>query len=273
MWLGGMAARVTMDDAVPGSGGDERFSVFSARQAPDDSWFAPILEKAMAKMMGSYQNLEGGNEPEAYWAFTGYPSESINHSSISEDSLWSLLNQWESKEYPTSAANQSPNFGLVAGHAYTVLGPRTYNGEKLIELRNPWGSEMYNGPWSDKESPSKWTADAKEKLSHTTANDGTFFMRFSDYKNTFYRTDANLYDETWKSNKLSTSWDRNSSTLRNKVYTIVNPTAQRVVIGMSAPNPRMFKRYTCIADERPERFLFYLTKEGSSSWLRDDRNK
>ena len=41
------------------------------------------------------------------------------------------------------------------GHAYTVLeakeltqGPK--KGTKLIKVRNPWGKEKYNGPWSDK---------------------------------------------------------------------------------------------------------------------------
>ena len=39
---------------------------------------------------------------------------------------------------------------LVGGHAYTVLG--VMDGDsvlpKLIKLRNPWGEQQYNGPWS-----------------------------------------------------------------------------------------------------------------------------
>ena len=30
--------------------------------------------------------------------------------------------------------------GIVVGHAYSILDVATYKGEKLIQLRNPWGS-------------------------------------------------------------------------------------------------------------------------------------
>ena len=53
------------------------------------------------------------------------------------------------------------------GHAYTVLeakqltkGPK--RGTKLIKVRNPWGSETYNGPWSDKSN--LWDAQSKEEV-------------------------------------------------------------------------------------------------------------
>ena len=72
-------------------------------------------------------------------------------------------------------------YGLSPSHAYTTVGVTTYNGEKLVLLRNPWGTEKYNGPWSDKDS-AKWTADAKAALKHTHKNDGLFYMPFDIYK-------------------------------------------------------------------------------------------
>lgn len=51
-------------------------------------------------------------------------------------------------------------FGLVSGHLYTLLGAvELSNGVRLLKLRNPWGSEMYNGPYSDCDD--SWTPELK----------------------------------------------------------------------------------------------------------------
>lgn len=47
------------------------------------------------------------------------------------------------------------NEGLVLGHAYSILDVRQYKGQKLIQLRNPWGETEWKGDWSDQSK--KWT--------------------------------------------------------------------------------------------------------------------
>jgi hypothetical protein len=76
-------------------------------------------------------------------------------------------------------------------------------------LRNPWGAEDYNGPWSDKDT-ARWTADAKAKLGYINDNDGSFWMRFSDYHRIFEITRAGLYFD-WKRGVKRTGWDRTKS--------------------------------------------------------------
>ena len=92
-----------------------------------------------------------------------------------------------------TGGNFKNELGLIAGHAYSFIGTNTYKGEKLVKLRNPWGHEAYNGPWSDHESPSKWTDDAKAKLGHSVLKDGTFWMRNSDFHKTFFVTVVGEY--------------------------------------------------------------------------------
>ena len=39
--------------------------------------------------------------------------------------------------------------GLVSGHAYSLIAAKVLsNGQKLVQLRNPWGDFEWNGAWS-----------------------------------------------------------------------------------------------------------------------------
>lgn len=49
--------------------------------------------------------------------------------------------------------NQTP--GLVAEHAYSLIGAYNINGVKLSKIRNPWGKTEYAGMYS--ESSPLWT--------------------------------------------------------------------------------------------------------------------
>ena len=65
-------------------------------------------------------------------------------------------------------------------HAYSVRAVKTLsNGVRLVEVRNPWGSEKYKGPWSD--SSDKWTAKFKEEVGFEKRNDGIFWCDLDTY--------------------------------------------------------------------------------------------
>jgi hypothetical protein len=46
-------------------------------------------------------------------------------------------------------------FGLVSGHAYSLLKVINIKGETLVKLRNPWGKLIWKGEWSF--TSNKWT--------------------------------------------------------------------------------------------------------------------
>jgi len=49
-----------------------------------------------------------------------------------------------------AGSNNVKMFGLPGAHAYTLMGTATLSdGTKLLKMRNPWGSEVYTGPYSD----------------------------------------------------------------------------------------------------------------------------
>lgn len=151
---------------------------------------------------------------------------------------------------------------LVTGHAYTVLGKAEYKGEKLIKMRNPWGSERYKGTWGDSDTK-KWTADAKKALKHTTQNDGTFFVPLADFKVLFSGISGLNYKE-WKRGHMMSAWDRTKPASSIK-HTFNNPTAQSVSLQLAAPQGRMFKDNGCKSAERSESIVYSVRKVGTRS--------
>lgn len=57
------------------------------------------------------------------------------------------------------------DMGIVHGHAYSVFGISSIHDSEgeyitdLVHLRNPWGFEMYTGPYSDESA--LWTPSTK----------------------------------------------------------------------------------------------------------------
>ena len=57
---------------------------------------------------------------------------------------------------PSGSDTDVSNLGIVQGHAYSILDIAEIDGEKLMQLRNPWGnSKEWKGAWSD--GSKEWT--------------------------------------------------------------------------------------------------------------------
>ena len=64
---------------------------------------------------------------------------------------------------------------------------------RLVKVRNPWGSEVYSGPWCDE--CAEWddvSQEVKDSLSFTSANDGVFYISVEDYHLGFTGTSINF---------------------------------------------------------------------------------
>ena len=138
--------------------------------------WAPLLEKAYAKLHINYQNqLSGGYNSEALYTLTGMPfvrySIAVDGSNV--DDIFAKATAADKQKYIISGAvpanrgngkgggknGESQGFhGIVTGHAYTILGTHQFtDGVKVFKIRNPWGVEKYNGPAGDNDS-AFWTA-------------------------------------------------------------------------------------------------------------------
>ena len=123
---------------------------------------------------------------------------------LSEDALWTkLFNLNVAGEIimagtPAGSDTTSNSVGIVQGHAYNVIDLKVLsNGTKLIKMFNPWASDAFTGNWSD--SSSLWTDALRAEVGSTVANDGHFWMSFTDYYNMFSETYINMDSSDWYS--------------------------------------------------------------------------
>lgn len=141
-------------------------------------WVA-IAEKAWATLNGgSFEAVGNGGQPNAVMEATmGRPAVQTSFDGLAPDRIFSSLQQAVNDRRPVTASTDTSaesvanftNTGLVHGHAYTVMGAVERDGEKYVQLRNPWGH-------------AEWGNDGTD--------DGRFEMKLSDFLTYFKSMDA-----------------------------------------------------------------------------------
>ncbi|XP_017641437.1 calpain-type cysteine protease DEK1 [Gossypium arboreum] len=182
---------VVVDDWIPCESPGK--PAFATSRKGNELWVS-ILEKAYAKLHGSYEALEGGLVQDALVDLTGGAGEEIDMRSpqaqidLASGRLWSQLLRFKQEGFLLGAGSPSgsdvhiSSSGIVQGHAYSLLQVREVDGHKLVQIRNPWANEVeWNGPWSD--SSSEWTDRMRHKLKHVSqSKDGIFWMSWQDFQ-------------------------------------------------------------------------------------------
>jgi len=177
--------------------------------------FPQLLEKAFAKICGSYERLEGGRAKEALALLTGCPCEDLTFSSAEdsplEDSpleerealLWAKLLSAKEAGFIVCASTKVAlaTADLAPHHAYAVIDvfelyeapPPIGSGHRhcLLRLANPHAAGspfIWRGDWS--EASSTWTREtrqeAQSRLGKAERNTGrSFFMSLGDLRRHF----------------------------------------------------------------------------------------
>ncbi|XP_063920490.1 calpain-A-like isoform X2 [Zophobas morio] len=220
-WQYGRWVDVVIDDRLPTYNGE---LIFLHSTEPNEFWSA-LLEKAYAKLHGSYEALKGGSTCEAMEDMTGGVTEMYELDSsppnlfkiiVKAYERWSLMG-CSIEPDPDVLEAQTPE-GLVRGHAYSITKvqyvdistPNVSGKIPLLRLRNPWGNESeWNGAWSDN-SP-EWqfiSQEQKDELGLNFDFDGEFWISFKDFQKHFQRLEiCNLNPDSLAEDELTA--DRN----------------------------------------------------------------
>ncbi|XP_023215295.1 calpain-B-like isoform X3 [Centruroides sculpturatus] len=258
-WQYGRWIDVVIDDRLPTFAGK---LVFMHSSDNTEFWSA-LLEKAYAKLHGSYESLKGGITSEAMEDFTGGLAEIYEMDKIPPNMFLVLHKAFQRMSLMGCAIEPDPRnpeailpTGLVAGHAYSITcvklvevqTPRVTGKIALLRIRNPWGNEQeWNGAWSDK-SP-EWTVlsdEEKEEIGLTFSADGEFWMSYKDFVRNFMKLDIcnlspdslneeslrDLSTRKWEASAFEGAWTKNCTAggCRNYLETFATNPQYRVVL-------------------------------------------
>ncbi|XP_032928596.1 calpain-6 [Catharus ustulatus] len=242
-WRFGEWTEVVVDDLLPTENGE---LIYCHSNVRNEFWSA-LLEKAYAKLAGSYQALDGGCAAEALVDFTGAVADSLNLAKGKYGEVFfeqmklfeDLMKVHKRGGFISCSISESPGrpmeaeteMGLIVGHAYSVTAIRKLhlgdNLQKLflIRLRNPWGKKEWHGAWSDSSKEWKKISDSERKnLGLTVENDGEFWMTFEDWCKNF--TDVDIcrtvntsffsFQKTWEKEMIYGAWAKHPEPLLNR---------------------------------------------------------
>uniref|UniRef100_A0AAX7VGR4 Calpain 9 n=1 Tax=Astatotilapia calliptera TaxID=8154 RepID=A0AAX7VGR4_ASTCA len=220
---------VVVDDRLP----TVRNQLIMLHSASSNEFWSALLEKAYAKLNGSYESLKGGSTMEAMEDFTGGVGEMYETKAAPGD-LFNIMKKALDRgsmmgcsiDITSSAESEAKtSTGLVKGHAYSITGVEEVNARgqkvKLVRIRNPWGQVEWNGAWSDNSREWNYIDSAeKNRIMQNSADDGEFWMEFEDFKRNYDKVEIcnmspdSLTEDTkhqWAVNVFEGNWIRGST--------------------------------------------------------------
>ena len=221
-------AVVLVDDRIPCDASG--LAAFCRNKDPSVYW-AMIVEKAYAKLSGSYEAMQGGTVVQGLEDLTGGVGykfdwekgekgerEWIPPKGETPEKLWDEIMEKMKTEHVVGCANntkgqpkpKTEKKGVLLNRAYAVVTGGEFEQNKLLKLRVPLDehgrAQEWNGAWSD--GSSKWNSRMKQMLSYGgKEDDGSFWIEYSDFckhYNKLYM--ARMLDDLWTRFTVKSRW-------------------------------------------------------------------
>uniref|UniRef100_A0ACB8FS64 Uncharacterized protein n=1 Tax=Sphaerodactylus townsendi TaxID=933632 RepID=A0ACB8FS64_9SAUR len=216
------------------------------RSTDENEFWMPLLEKAFAKLNGSYEAIIRGFARNAFVDLTGGIGETIWLPNCPPKNLCKRAQKALDRNSLMAASitgkrGKRPD-GLYNHHAYSItkIHKMTVGVKEMefVRLRNPHGKNEWTGDWRDDDETNWSKVDPKEKEKMQVKKedgkpeDGEFWMSLDDFRKVFHllhicHLDANAPREKdapfrWHSNSFQGRW-KSASGLNNPDAFWTNP--------------------------------------------------
>lgn len=198
--------QIVIDDYIPV---DPKSNRPKFAQAHGNEIWAMLIEKAFAKMYGSYSALEGGQMSWALSAITGNPA--LHFDKTGRAGQWRAIqdNYYTEEEFTDeqffnflwklrrngaficcAGIAQMDRKGLIDGHAYSITKLQKVQADltsgsflQMVQIRNPHGGGEWQGAWSDKSVSWNQFPSVRDALLGAGGGkeDGSFWMQWQDF--------------------------------------------------------------------------------------------
>eukprot|EP00929_Paragymnodinium_shiwhaense_P108527 TRINITY_DN74846_c0_g1_i1.p1 TRINITY_DN74846_c0_g1~~TRINITY_DN74846_c0_g1_i1.p1 ORF type:complete len:849 (+),score=154.38 TRINITY_DN74846_c0_g1_i1:147-2693(+) len=209
-----------LDDSVPMTGaGGAACSYSTTKHGETQDWVA-LIEKAYAKVHGSYEAAATSGEADAMEDVLGMGASrvTVNDFPIWGE-LWQHLRSKRQRGYALLAARrrvgekpgEALTNGLVSYYGYPVTRLELIDGEMLCELENPWPIGMWHGRWGER-SPE--FARNAARLQRRAGGGRSFWMSIQDFCKHFSDFfEARMVSAGWQTASVIHSSERPSHPL------------------------------------------------------------
>lgn len=194
-----------------------------------DEFWVPLMEKAYAKLHGTYEKLHGGSISESMVDLTGGVSEKFYLrapeivESIDAGQFWRDLKKYHQQGFLLGCANTVKDEngnqedmigpqGILSNHAYGIMKIVEVQELQMIRIRNPWGQAEWTGKFCDDDEAWDDNKGLKDKLDYKFMNDGNWWMEFKDfcaYFNKVYL--CKIFPSTWSQYSIPGEWIGNTA--------------------------------------------------------------
>ncbi|OHT01817.1 hypothetical protein TRFO_07376 [Tritrichomonas foetus] len=191
--------------------------ILSRPKTKNDPWWFTIIEKAYAKLFGSFGAIVGGNSDSTFfrlvggWPFAFYFDDPDVQELLHNDKMWKRMKRWNRKGYfmccgsldgPMNMKNEK---NIYFSHSYSILKVVEIKKHKLIYMRNTWGKSEWSGKWGI--NSTKWNDFYLKELKYKKKNDGNFWINFHDFKKYFNSLYVDIIlKSNWKNYGIGGTW-------------------------------------------------------------------
>ena len=159
-----------------------------ARSFENEIWVS-LIEKAWAKVKGSYKKIDISYAEEAFEVLAGAYTKQIKiDKTRSKEFIWNILNDYS--DYPMCAGTKGSvseptmNFkkcGLKSGHEYTILKVSDVGNTRRVMLRDPYGLDILG-----------------ERCESVEDTKGIFWLLFDDFYRLFLMVEIAFFKPSFE---------------------------------------------------------------------------